>query len=526
MIPQATLDQLDRFHRAYLSTRGIEFNAKGRWKCFVHYETAPSCNFVPGTDERLWHCHGCGLTASIFDSCHYLEGKPPSGPGWYKETFCYLANEFGVEIPAPGRELTSEEQHQLLIEQAFERTARLVISMKHSDAVRSKLADYGWSATTLRQFGIGGVTSYQAYLDVMAEAGFSKKLLEEIGLADGRIFREQSLVFTIKDPNGRPIAFAGRNLCFEKEEAALSNLEKDTPAYKALEAQRVPKYVNTRFAKGEVLFGFDRVRGSRSLYIFEGNADCVTAHNAGLVNSVAVCGSRFNEHHLKLALDNGVRHFICCFDADAGGQNGKQKFAEFFAEQLAGLPNVRAELIDLPLGEGQKKIDPDEYIQKFGLKAFRSLPRRSHFYWAVRHATETRDRLEVVTDHIQDILRQPDVLLRYDMLCQLADAATMPPEFVWEGVLAQAAKQDDPIGRQIQEAGRRMLLFREQPAEVKAILTETVPPPAAAPVALKLEPKPASAPVRTSLLVSACPPSSEEHKRSTNQATTAAANQW
>jgi len=512
MFASSAKDRLHQFHRAYLTSRGVEINAKGRWKCFIHEDSVASCNFVPGTEERLWHCHGCGETCDIFESCHYLDGRPKSGVEWYKETFCYLAGEFGVEVPNRNQELTEEEQHQLLVDQAFEKAARLVLCMKQSDMVRSKLTDYGWSAPIVRSFGIGGVSGFFEYLEEMNKAGFSEKFLKEIGLCDSRIFREQSLIYTIKDPVGRPIAFAGRNLLFEKEEAELEGLDKNSPEYKTKSFQHAPKYVNTSFAKRKVLFGFHLAKGNSSIYVFEGNADCVTAHNFGLLNSVAVCNARFNEEHLQLSLDNGVRHFICCFDSDRGGEGGKQKFAEFFDQQLASRPDVRAELIDLPSLDGEK-VDPDVYIRRHGLKSFRELPRRSYFYWNAVQATLSTDRVSVAAAYVRKIMLQPDPLLRYDMLCQLSEATTIPPEFLWESVLQQARQLEGDAAQQILEAGKRMLLIREQPAQVKAVLVEP----------RKVSVRKAAPMVK---LVSACQSSKTEQLHQAEQTTTRGADQW
>jgi len=525
MLDSPVKDRLHQFHRAYLTTRGVSINNKGRWKCFVHEDTAPSCNFVPGTEERLWHCHGCGVTSDIFDSCHYLEGRPQNGVAWFKETFCYLAAEFNVEVPRFDRELTPEEEHEMLVDRAFERAARLVLSMQHSDMVRSKLADYGWSPVILRSFGIGGVTSFSAYVEEMDKAGFSLDFLKDIGLADYRIFREQSLIFTIKDHNGRPIAFAGRNLLFEQEVEALEKLSKESLEYSALESKHAPKYVNTAFAKGQILFGFHLARGNSSLYVFEGNADCVTAHNLGLLNSVAVCGARFNEKHLQLSLENGVRHFICCFDSDNGGQGGKEAFAEFFDKQLEARPDVRAELIDLPAPDGQK-VDPDVFMRRNGLKAFRDLPRRSYFYWNAKK--ETRDRVTVAGEYVRKILLQPDPLMRYDMLCQLSEATTLPRELLFESALQQASRQDSEIAKQVVAAGQRLLLFKEQPAQVKAALTGVSPAVEKVyePVRKIADPapKPTAAPVVK--LVPARAQSDAERVNQAAKANAAAAEQW
>jgi len=348
--------------------------------------------------------------------------------------------------------------------------------MKKFDQVDAKLADYGWTKRTLRIFGIGGVSSYEKYMNSMAKAGFSKEFLKEIGLSDPRIFRADCLIFTIKDVAGKPIAFAGRWLDFDAADQKLKEIRDqkgvDSAEYAKAKEKWQPKYVNTKFEKGGVLFGFHVAKvNSRSLYVFEGYADCVTAYNAGLINSVAVCGTAWNEKHLELARGAGIRHIINCFDNDAGGESGRQRFVEL--AESKGTPEWRFDVIEVPKADGEKKVDPDLFIRLHGIAAFRKLPKRSHFYWWVHNLLKTEDAITVAGLGVGRILKQPNPLFRWDMLDQLSQATSVPREFLFHSIVstAEASAKKTAIEQSILDAANYMSLLRDQAGEAKQAAT-------------------------------------------------------
>src|SRR5439155_26944903 len=106
---------------------------------------------------------------------------------------------------------------------------------------------------------------------------------------------------------------------YEEQERKLEVLKKgfgkESGEYQAARAKALPKYIGTKehalYKKGQLLFGMHAAaRASRTLYVFEGNSDCVTASDRGLVNSVAVCGYDFSEAHFELAIKQGFKHFV------------------------------------------------------------------------------------------------------------------------------------------------------------------------------------------------------------------------
>jgi DNA primase len=416
---EGTMETLRGFLRAVLTSRGVEINKAGKWKCFVHDDKDPSANFVPGTNETRWYCHGCSAGGDAIDAIHHLDGKATAGPGWV-QTVKDLCDEFNVPFPEL-QDLTPEQQRESDIYRAYDKAAQLILSMKKSDLVEAKLASYAWSKKTVRALGVGGVTTCEKFLKAMEKMGFTRDFLAGIGLNDDRIFSPECLIFTLKDQLGRPVGFTGRWLLYEKHkqdmEAAIGEHGEESKEVRDLKKRGQNKYINTGsknplFKKKELLYGFHAARqsNSRSLYIFEGNPDGTTAYNEGLINSCALCGSAFSKEHLKLILDSGFNHMIYVMDPDPGGLESTRRFAQMCREELASKPGIRANIIDLPPGD--EKVDPDLFIRRNGLARFSRLPLISYIAWAWKDAMDATDKLTIVNE--------PSAPLRYELMIQLA----------------------------------------------------------------------------------------------------------
>lgn len=470
-----TRDQLKPFLTALLNSRGHEINQKGFFRCPAHDEKEPSAHFIPGTDDQKWFCMGCQAGGDFFDAIHFTDGLPLSGPGWVKETMPKACSEFGVPLVSEQGEVSADEQQDFDFLQAYEKASRLLLGgTTNSAECAAKLAEYGWSSRTLRVFGIGGVASSDKFLRQLVKQGFSKEFIKEIGLADTRIFSPECLIFTIKDQWGRPVGFSARYLGYEKQEARLKQIRdekgRDSQEYKDAAKQAKPKYVNTSthkfYKKHEVLLGLHAARGtSKTLYVFEGNSDLITAFDKGLINSVAVCGSAFSEKHFQVALDNGFTHFVFVMDGDAGGRQATSRISAMCAAFLADKQQVRAEIVDLSVSE--EKVDPDSFLRSRGLAEFRQLPRRSYQYWLWKERLEASDNLTVAGEAATLIATQPDPLLRYDMLSNLHALTSIPMEVLWETVVRMAQKSESETARQILSSVSWMQFMRKHAEDAK-----------------------------------------------------------
>ena len=138
-------------------------------------------------------------------------------------------------------------------------------------------------------------------VEQMAEAGLVISG-DDIPVAYDR-FRDR-VMFPIRDPRGKVIAFGGR----------------------ALKADAQAKYLNSPetplFHKGAVLYNHDKARAAAhelsAIVAVEGYIDVIAMHRAGFPNAVAPLGTALTEDQLAL-LWKAAAEPTLCFDGDSAG---------------------------------------------------------------------------------------------------------------------------------------------------------------------------------------------------------------
>ena len=123
------------------------------------------------------------------------------------------------------------------------------------------------------------------------------------------------------------------------------------------------KYKNTgqtdNFNKSSIIYGIHTLRKARLntnyAILVEGQMDVVALHQAGFVNAIATMGTAFNENHVN-TLKRFVDKVIVCFDGDTAGIKATSRSLEPLLKE-----GLDIYVISLP-----EKLDPDEYIKKYG----------------------------------------------------------------------------------------------------------------------------------------------------------------
>ena len=302
--------------------RSVELKRVGayfRGLCPFHAEKTPSFYVRPQTQS--WHCFGCNKSGTAFDWLMEREQLE------FGEALRTLAAMTGVQLPE--RRSSEDEERTQRLYSILER-AQTFYSAQLWGAAGGRGRDYlqrrGLNEDTLRAFGIGYAASGNGLLRYLEKDGYSEQELQAAGIIgvtedEGRaydFFRDRVL-FPIRDPQGRSIAFGGR----------------------ALDDAATPKYLNSRdtllFHKQETLFGFDLARKpmaqERQAVIVEGYMDAVMAHQHGYRNVVATLGTAVTGHHLRL-LRRHVDEIVLALDADAAGQAATWRALQVADESL------------------------------------------------------------------------------------------------------------------------------------------------------------------------------------------------
>lgn len=82
------------------------------------------------------------------------------------------------------------------------------------------------------------------------------------------------------------------------------------------------KYCNSNYSKSSILFGLDKAKrdiiAANTAIVVEGNLDVIAAHECGVKNVVAICGTAMSESHLHLLLRYTNRIVLGLDNDDAG----------------------------------------------------------------------------------------------------------------------------------------------------------------------------------------------------------------
>ncbi len=355
--PTAFLDELkSRLSLADVAGRKLSWDrkksqpGKGEYWACCPFHNEKTASFHIKDREGYYYCFGCHAKGSLFD--FVMETENLSFP----EAVKFCADLAGVQPPqADPREAAREERRNGLAE-AMEEALRYFRTQlggaRAQDALRYLVEARGLDRAALERFEIGfAPRSNDGLYQHLLSKGFDRKTVVEAGLAgepdDGRApydyFRDR-IMFPIRDPSGRCIAFGGRAM---------------SPDAKA-------KYMNSPstplFNKSRVLYNHGPARRAASaeqpLIVAEGYMDVIALVEAGFEAAVAPLGTALTEAHLDLLWRiSGEPHMA--LDGDAAGLRAAYSAADL-ALPKAG-PGRSLRFILLP--EGQ---DPDDMLRAEG----------------------------------------------------------------------------------------------------------------------------------------------------------------
>lgn len=125
-------------------------------------------------------------------------------------------------------------------------------------------------------------------------------------------FKFYPVVVPIRDVQGQSIAIGCRTLLSDEERKEIG----------------IPKYRNSTYKKTFHLFGLDHaveaIRQNDVVFVVEGYFDVITAHQKGIRNVVATCGTMFSERQL-IILSRYTNNICLLFDNDKPGRISSRK---------------------------------------------------------------------------------------------------------------------------------------------------------------------------------------------------------
>ncbi|MDF2891273.1 MAG: primase [Clostridia bacterium] len=345
--------------------------------CPFHSEKSPS--FSVSSTKQIFNCFGCGVGGNVITFVQKMERLE------FIEALKFLADRAGIEV----NDTKNEQQLKKLdfykaLYRINQETARFFYSnLNKSKAPMEYLKGRGLNDNTLKSFGLGySLNEWNSLMNYLRQKGYSQELMQKAGLiaksekSSGYYdkFRNR-VMFPIIDLKGNVIAFGGRVMDDSK-----------------------PKYLNSPetpvFNKGNNIYGLNFVKKQQNIeniIIVEGYMDVIALHQYGITNAVASLGTAFTENQAKL-LKRFSNEIIIAYDADIAGQSATLKGLAILEKE-----GCDVKVLTIPSGK-----DPDEFVRKEGVEAFRERIRKSVSLIEYKIDNAKKD---LNIDNIQDRIR-------------------------------------------------------------------------------------------------------------------------
>jgi DNA primase len=319
--------------------------------CPWHEDSRPSLQV--NQERQTYRCWVCDVGGDVFNFLMRMEKVE------FREALEQLADRAGITIPKGRGGLAADDKAALwkALSWAAGRFHDCLRLLPEAEPARAYVAGRGLTPATIDRFQIGfAPPSWDWLLRQAAAAGIAAADLLRTGLAVERQGRSGHydrfrgrVMFPIRDPQGRCVAFGGRVLPGS-----------DDPA----------KYINSPetplFSKSSMLYGLDTAREamtqSRRAIVVEGYTDCLAARQAGIDDVVAVLGTALGERHAKL-LRRYADRIVLVLDGDAAGRRRANEILDV----------LLAEPIDVRIARMPAGVDPCEFVLEQGRAAFEAL---------------------------------------------------------------------------------------------------------------------------------------------------------
>ncbi|MEW8972652.1 MAG: DNA primase [Tissierellaceae bacterium] len=409
--------------------------------CPFHNEKTPS--FTVSDTRQFYHCFGCGEGG---DSISFIMKKENMD---FVEAVKFLANKYGIEIKEGQVKdrYTDEKERLYKINREAARFfyKNLISNSRALEYLRRRQI----GPKVIQRFGLGySPNSWDSIYKYLNNIGYKDEEIEKIGLIAKRNgnngyydrFRNR-IIFPIIDTNSRVIGFGGRVM-----------------------DQTMPKYLNSKesiiFNKGEHLYGLNLVSkhsNRQRILLVEGYMDVISLHSKGINYAVASLGTSLTQRQSKLLKRYGKEVYIC-YDSDAAGTKATLRAINILLED-----NIHPRIIILPDG-----MDPDEYINKYGMLEFEKLYANSYNYVDYRiyilkdkyNIDNTEDKIKF-TIEVAAIIRSLNSPVKQDVYIEKVSEET--------GISKEAIKKEIMLNMDNTGSGKDSKTFKNKAPDIEPV---------------------------------------------------------
>lgn len=326
--------------------------------CPFHDERTPS--FSVNSDKQFYHCFSCGRGGNVYNFLMELEGYSFPEAVEKVAELGNVATDFDFSDHHHAEKVSQYQSDQKKIVDIHKELSILyhyiLMNTQAGQPALTYLLDRGLSEETLESYEIGlAPEDSQFTYQHLINKGFDPDDLAASGVFSfhgNHVYDRfnSRIIFPLRNEYGDVVGFSGRILPGSK----YADDHPDTPKYLNSPETKI-------FEKSKFLFNLDvakqEVRKAKEIVLFEGFMDVIAAAETGIHNGVASMGTSLTEEQIHM-LNKQTRNILIVYDGDEAGQKATKRAIE---KILAQAPKQKVAVVLLP-----NKLDPDEYIQKFG----------------------------------------------------------------------------------------------------------------------------------------------------------------
>ena len=366
--------------------------------CPFHDDHTPSMSVSP--ERQMYKCFVCGEAGNVFQFVMKHENIS------FPEAVNKLAKEIGMDLGLAVKHVDNKNDKYYEIMDIANKYFQNNLLSKEGANARKYLENRKLTKETITEFEIGlSLNKFDDLTNLLLKKGNS---LEELNLIDLSNTNHDSfinrVIFPLHNKDGKVIGFSGR--IYDNNELNKYQNTKETPIFK----------------KGEVLFNYhrakDEIRKKNFVIVMEGFMAVIRAYTVGIKNAIATMGTALTHEQATMIkkLNNTI---YLCYDGDNAGMKQTLVSGEEFTK-------MGCNVFVIPLTD---KLDPDDYIIKYGEEAFKNLIDNALPYSEYKiksfkksfNLDNVDDKTNYINHVLNEIAREKDVIKCEIMLKNLAN---------------------------------------------------------------------------------------------------------
>ena len=311
--------------------------------CPFHNEKTPS--FSVSRERGYFHCFGCHERGDAISFIMKIENLN------YVDSIKFLADKYGITLEESYSSKENIDKRNRLYEINSMAAKYYMKNLLTNDYPQLYMQKRGLEKRVLNKFFLGyakndnGLYNYLKSKNVKADDMLELGLVNQYNNIIVDKFQDR-LIFPILNNKNKVIGFGGRTLTDNKI-----------------------KYLNSPeseiFKKRNNIYGvniINKTRNRNKIILVEGYMDVIGLYNKGIDYAVATLGTALTEEQAKMVKRYGNEVYIA-YDGDIAGIKATLRAIDIFKNM-----DVQLAVLEFP-----DNMDPDEYINKFGLKEFDKL---------------------------------------------------------------------------------------------------------------------------------------------------------